>query len=105
MSKNFRYTHAIVCRIPYSWSKNAIGGPGDADLDLARRQHSEYVARLRSVGLDVIELPSDETLPDCPYVEDTAVICNGIALLAKPGASSRKKEVTSKQVSFANLKF
>lgn len=48
---------------------------------------------LREIGLDVIELPPDESLPECAFVEDTAVLCNGIALITRPGASNRIKEV------------
>lgn len=48
---------------------------------------------LRDLGLDVIELPPDENIPECTYVEDTAVVCNGIALITRPGAPHRIKEV------------
>ncbi|XP_077867082.1 N(G),N(G)-dimethylarginine dimethylaminohydrolase 1-like [Saccoglossus kowalevskii] len=47
------------------------------------------------LGLDVIELPADEALPDCVFVEDTAVIHNGVALITRPGHPSRRKEVES----------
>lgn len=50
---------------------------------------------LREQKLDVIELPSDEDLPECAFVEDSAVICNGIALLTRPGDVHRRKEVES----------
>ncbi len=32
------------------------------------------------LGLDVIELPPDENIPECIhiYVEDTAFVCNGV---------------------------
>ena len=45
--------------------------------------------------MDVIELPPDENLPESPFVEDTAVICNGIALITRPGEPHRKDEVES----------
>lgn len=48
---------------------------------------------LRELGLDVVELPPDENLPECAFVEDTAVVCNGIALITRPGAPNRAKEV------------
>ena len=50
---------------------------------------------LRDLGLDVIELPPDENIPECTYVEDTAVVCNGIALITRPGAPHRLKEVNN----------
>lgn len=59
----------------------------------ARKQHETYVAALREIGLDVIELPADENHPDCVFVEDVAVVCNGIALLTRPGHPARKNEV------------
>lgn len=58
-----------------------------------RRQHEMYVQCLRDAGLDVIELPADEKQPDCVFVEDTAVVCNGAALLCRPGVQSRRDEV------------
>ncbi|XP_064088582.1 N(G),N(G)-dimethylarginine dimethylaminohydrolase 1 [Macrobrachium rosenbergii] len=89
----FRYTHAIVCRIPDSYKTNALGVTSPIDLPKARKQHESYVAALREIGLDVIELPADETHPDCVFVEDIAVVCNGTALLTRPAHPSREKEV------------
>lgn len=84
----FRYTHAVVCRLPQSLkTRNQI------DLDEAKKQHESYVRLLRELGLDVIELPPDEALPECVFVEDTAVVCNGTALITRPGSPQRAKEV------------
>ena len=47
----------------------------------------------RKLGLDVIELQADEALPEGVFVEDTAVICNGTALICRPKTSGRLKEV------------
>lgn len=58
---------------------------------------------LREIGLDVIELPPDESLPECAFIEDTAVICNGIALITKPGASNRAKEVCVQHASIYTI--
>ncbi len=43
--------------------------------------------------MDVIELPADESLPEGVFVEDTAVVCDGIALICRPGLPGRLKEV------------
>lgn len=40
----------------------------------------------------MIELPPDEQCPECTFVEDTAVVLNGIALITRPGAPGRAKE-------------
>ncbi|RWS23178.1 N(G):N(G)-dimethylarginine dimethylaminohydrolase 1-like protein [Leptotrombidium deliense] len=87
-----RYTHAIVSRVPNSFV-NALNTSETIDLHEARKEQVEYTKLLRSLGLDVIELPADESLPDSPFVEDTVVVCNGIALICKPGHYSRTKEV------------
>ncbi|XP_021936306.1 N(G),N(G)-dimethylarginine dimethylaminohydrolase 1 isoform X2 [Zootermopsis nevadensis] len=85
---SLKYTHAVVCRIPLSFRTR-----GEIELEEAKRQHEAYVRLLRELGLDVLELPPDESLPECVFVEDTAVVCNGIALITRPGALTRTKEV------------
>jgi len=60
----FEFTHAIVCRPPNSFQKNAIGIKGIINLQTAREQHADYVSTLKSLGLNVFEIPADESLPD-----------------------------------------
>ena len=94
MALAYRYTHAIVCRLSDSFEKNAVGTTGVINMPLARQQHAMYVSTLRLLGLDVIELPPDEALPDCVFVEDTAIVVNGTALITRPGHPNRQKEVS-----------
>ncbi|SHF74744.1 dimethylargininase [Desulfacinum infernum DSM 9756] len=63
------------------------------DLDLARRQHAAYQDALRRHGFTVVELTVNLDLPDSVFVEDTAVVLDEIAVLCRPGAPSRRKEV------------
>ncbi|GLV32192.1 uncharacterized protein CBL_11851 [Carabus blaptoides fortunei] len=93
MASTFRYTHAVVCRLPLS-----LRTRGEIELEEAKKQHESYVRLLRELGLDVIELPPDETLPECVFVEDTAVVCNGTVLITKPGSPHRVKEVETIRV-------
>lgn len=65
----------------------------DIDLEVAKKQHEAYVRVLRDIDLDVIELPPDDELPQGIFVENAAVICNGIALIAKSKQIERQKEV------------
>lgn len=65
----------------------------DIDLEIAKRQHEAYVSILREIGLDVIELPPDVELPKGIFVENAAVICNGVALIARSKHIQRQKEV------------
>ncbi len=92
MANSFKFTHAVVCRLADSFEKSVVSSSG-FNLSLAKEQHAEYVSALRRLGLDVIELPPDEALPDCVFVEDTAVVVNGTALITRPGHPSRQKEV------------
>jgi dimethylargininase len=64
-------------------------------IDLARAvaQHEAYARLLASLGLEVVSLPGDAAQPDCCFVEDTAVVLDELAVLAHPGAPSRRGEV------------
>jgi dimethylargininase len=65
------------------------------DLPRAVQQHEHYVQLLRSLGLEVIELPADAAYPDCVFVEDTAVVLDEIAVITRPGAESRRGETAA----------
>lgn len=84
-----RYSHAIVARLP----DNFCGDHG-FNLQRARVEHEQFTKLLRSLGLDVIELPADPALPDSVFIEDTAFVVNGTALICRPGHPSRVKEVS-----------
>ncbi|XP_025408306.1 N(G),N(G)-dimethylarginine dimethylaminohydrolase 1 [Sipha flava] len=84
-----RYTHAVVCRLPQS----LMNRQPTLDYDRAKRQHGNYVRALRDIGLDVIEMPADEETPWCAFVDDTAFVCNGTAIITKPAEVDRAKEV------------
>ncbi|XP_072295018.1 N(G),N(G)-dimethylarginine dimethylaminohydrolase 1 [Eucyclogobius newberryi] len=94
LTKFGHYTHAVVRGIPASLATEALrSSQADVDLDRAHREHAEYVAVLRTrLGLEVVELPADESLPDCVFVEDAAVVCGDTALVTRPGAESRRAE-------------
>jgi dimethylargininase len=64
-------------------------------IDLARAvaQHDDYCARLCRAGLEVVRLAADPALPDCCFVEDTAVVLDELAIVTIPGAEPRRGEV------------
>jgi dimethylargininase len=63
------------------------------DYERACEQHKQYVAALRSLGLQVHTLPADPDLPDSVFVEDTALVLDECAIITRPGADSRRPEV------------
>ena len=65
------------------------------DLEVARRQHRDYVEALKSLGCEVLELPAEVDLPDSVFVEDTAFILPEVTVITRPGADSRKPETAS----------
>ncbi|XP_069594080.1 N(G),N(G)-dimethylarginine dimethylaminohydrolase 1 isoform X1 [Ranitomeya imitator] len=101
-----RCTHVITRAIPDSLCQEALRTDGDCTVDLtkARLHHELYIGVLRNrLGLNVVELPTDESLPDAPFVEDTAIVCEGTALITRPGAPSRRKEVEAVKKALQDL--
>ena len=64
------------------------------DLGLAREQHAAYEAILERHGWFVERVPAAPTLPDSVFIEDTAVVFDDIAVIARPGVLSRQRETT-----------
>jgi len=89
-----KFTHAIVSRVPDVYAKLPTVDGRPVDLGLARKQHADLVRGIREkMGLDVLELPPDESNAMSVFTQDLAVVVNGIALMCRPVNSSRKPEV------------
>ncbi|XP_075038124.1 N(G),N(G)-dimethylarginine dimethylaminohydrolase 1 isoform X2 [Mixophyes fleayi] len=100
------YTHAIVRAIPESLCLEALRIENESMVDLtrARQHHDRYVEVLKNqLGLSVVELSTEESLPDAPFVEDIAVVCEGTALITRPGAPSRRKEIDAVKKALQDL--
>lgn len=65
---------------------------GKPDIDKALGQHASYCGALRSCDLEVMVLPALAEYPDCPFVEDTAVITDHFAVITNPGHPTRQGE-------------
>ena len=91
-----RLTHALV-RPPGPTFVNGIttSGLGPPDVTLALAQHERYCETLEGLGVSLVRLPADEKFPDSTFVEDTAILAAGGAMLTRPGAASRAGEVSS----------
>ena len=68
---------------------------GTPAYELALKQHAEYCEALRLCGLRVMSLPIDERYPDSTFVEDTAILTKYCAIITRPGADTRRGEITS----------
>ena len=65
------------------------------DAAKAASQHAVYEAALEAAGFKVIRLPELPDDPDAVFVEDTAILLDGHAVIARPGAASRAGETAS----------
>lgn len=90
------FAHAIT-RLPgpdYALGLTTSGLPAP-ELALTIFQHKAYVDSLKSLGLDVLELPPAPGFPDACFVEDTAVVTREVAVITRPGALSRQGEIAT----------
>jgi len=62
------------------------------DVARAAAEHLAYEAALRTLGATVVRAPPAPDLPDAVFVEDTAIVLDEIAVIARPGAPSRRPE-------------
>jgi len=63
------------------------------DIQLAVRQWSAYVETLRGSGWTISEVEPAEDCPDAVFVEDAIIVFDDLAVIARPGAPSRRPEV------------
>ena len=64
------------------------------DVAKASRQHDQYEDVLRSLGCKVTRLAGLPDDPDSVFIEDTAIVLDECAVITRPGAESRRGEVT-----------
>jgi dimethylargininase len=68
---------------------------GAPDAGVFRTEHAAYVAALEAAGVAVTVLEPLEAFPDSVFVEDPALILNGVAIVLRPGAPSRAGEAAA----------
>jgi dimethylargininase len=73
------------------------------DVDLAARQHAEYVAALADAGWRVREVEPSDAHPDAVFVEDTVVVCGDLAVLCRSGAPRRRGETLGTEKAVRDL--
>jgi dimethylargininase len=73
------------------------------DVDHALAQHAAYVTAVADAGWTIHEVAPADELPDSAFVEDTVVVCDGLAVLARPGAAERRDEVAGTEAAVREL--
>jgi dimethylargininase len=88
------FAEAIVRGVPETLHAGITSADlGTPDHTQAVAQHLRYIQALEKCGLEVTALDADEKHPDSVFIEDTAVVTARCAILARPGADSRRGEV------------
>jgi dimethylargininase len=62
------------------------------DDAVARRQHAGYERMLERCGASVRTLSVNLDMPDCVFIEDTAIVLDEVAILCSMGHRSRREE-------------
>jgi dimethylargininase len=65
------------------------------DFETAARQHESYERCLTELGCRVCRLPGGRERPDGVFIEDSAVVLDEVAVIARPGAVSRRSETAA----------
>jgi dimethylargininase len=87
------FTRAVSAKLP----ECALTHLDRTPIDVARAiaQHAAYEQALADAGCEVIRLPELADDPDGVFVEDTALLLDGHAVITRPGIASRANETES----------
>jgi dimethylargininase len=65
------------------------------DVERVAAQHAEYERALAQLGCAVRRLRTGKNLPDSVFIEDAAIVLDELAVIMRPGAPSRRAEVSA----------
>lgn len=74
------------------------------DPGRAERQHTDYERVLEELGCEIVRVPPAADMPDSVFVEDTVVVVDEVAVMARPGAAARRSEVDAVAATLAALR-
>ena len=94
---------AFTRAVPRSIARCELTHLARSPIDYARAvaEHDVYEDALRRAGCEIRRLPDAPDFPDSVFVEDTAVVFEEIAVIARPGAESRRGEVDAMAAALA----
>jgi len=90
---SFLARSALVRPVPDSYVHCVRTGTEEIDVELAKAQHRYYCRALQSLGLRLLWVERDDSLPDSCFVEDAAFIVNETAVICNMSVESRAPEV------------
>ena len=93
------FTRAVSPRLAECALTHLLRTP--IDVAKATLQHAAYERALADARLQVIRLPDLPDDPDAVFVEDTALLLDGHAVITRPGAASRASETQSTAIGLA----
>lgn len=73
------------------------------DAELADQQWESYCRAMADAGWDLVPVPPADECPDAVFVEDTAVMVRDVAVVANPGAPSRRGETAGTTAALRDL--
>jgi len=89
----FMCKSAVMRKPANSLAKEALRMEySEVSMEKVNFQHKQLQNALEGLGLKVHMIDSDESLPDCVFVEDPVVVVGNKALLTTTGHISRRKE-------------
>ncbi len=90
-------TIAFVRRPGSSFSQAISASPKNQPINVKRAclQHEHYIAALEKTGVEIVSLPAIHGYPDAPFVEDTTVVFDHLALACPNKEKSRRGEGAS----------
>jgi dimethylargininase len=99
-------TLALTREVPESIARCELTHVARAPIDLARarEQHAAYERALASVGCEIARLPALHEHADSVFVADPAVVLDELAVIARPGAASRRGEIPTIEAALAQLR-
>jgi dimethylargininase len=97
---------AITRDVSQSINDCELSFHGRQAIDVAKAiaQHEAYRDCLKELGATILSLRPEPGLPDAVFVEDTAVVLDEIAVIAKMGALSRRPEVATVAAALARYR-
>ena len=84
------FTRAVSPRLPECALTHLERRP--IDYPKAAAQHAAYEQALADAGFEIVRLPELADDPDAVFVEDTALLLGGHAIITRPGIASRADE-------------